>query len=70
MTTGIVAGSTIVCVRASRSDHNGLLVVGAEYTAEMGIEPGIFADRPFITAVAADGRRVLAHACRFKLKEE
>ncbi len=56
----------VMCVNNS-GYHN--LTEGKKYQCLYGIEPGIFEDRPYITVIGDNGKKVSAHAYRFVLWE-
>ena len=57
---------TLICV-AARGIHN--LTQGKEYVCLYGLEEGIFADRPYVTVIGDDGKKLCCHATRFEVKE-
>lgn len=48
----------------------GSLTSGRVYTAMFGIEPGIFATRPFVTVTDDNGTVVSCHLSRFEVIDD
>lgn len=57
------AGEEIICIGAREL---GLLVEGKRYQTLYGLEPGVFADRPYVTVITENGREGSFHASRFR----